>query len=327
MASTHHLSTLPARETTVISGRAASHHRDRRERLQASGVVPSALPPDPAGGPPAWVTRCSTFAPEWKRIIAGYAATHLMKYGDVAQMGSGTSFNSLMDKIIERACETGEVLDLIILTSNLQVLAKGREAQLKYPHLFSTMQIILTGGAFQTSLDSLTGEFAAKGVGSDFIHPDTVFFGAAGLSFVGELRISYHFQEELSTQMAYATRPTGHRVLLCDHTKLGKTSGYKAELSIEALISSTRQCTIISSYADNDPVEERRREQEIDGFQALIRPLLRNKACDDAELALRFIDSTGAVRRELSLSELRGRRAQKDDAEPSAVAASRVAMG
>src|SRR5688572_30319364 len=155
---------------------------------------------------PAWLFRRISLAPQWKRALARYAATHLVKAGDVVQMASGTTLNCLMDELISLQHNTG-ALDLLVMTTNLQVLAKGRDAHNSRPDVFGSMQIVLTGGTLHPSLDSLTGTYAAKGVGNDMIVPDVVFFGAAGLSCCGgRLTLSYHFQDEMSTQHAYATR-------------------------------------------------------------------------------------------------------------------------
>jgi len=51
-------------------------------------------------------------------------------------------------------------------------------------------------GALQVSLESLTGEYAAKGVRYAFINPRTVFLGAAGLTFREKFSITYQFQDE-----------------------------------------------------------------------------------------------------------------------------------
>lgn len=264
---------------------------------------------------PAWVKNTSRRSPDWKRAIANYAAIHLIEYGDVIQVGSGTTFNALMDKIIERQLDTQEAFDLIVLTSNLQILAKGRDAQNRDQSLFGTMQIILTGGSLNMSLDSLTGEYAAKGVYSDFIFPTTTFFGASGLSFSGGLTIRYQFEEELSTQVAYAKRPTAQRVLLCDHTKLGRKIGLNAGLSIEDLLERTDKCFVISTLPDNNSEESLQEikviEQEEEGLKTLLTRLLEDDTrgeYSDKEFALRLVSLEGEVKREISLSKLRSER-------------------
>jgi hypothetical protein len=70
----------------------------------------------------AWVTECSQRKPKWKHALAHHTATHLIQYGDVIQLGSGTTFNGLMEKIIELQESRKKAYDLIILTTNLQVL-------------------------------------------------------------------------------------------------------------------------------------------------------------------------------------------------------------
>lgn len=260
----------------------------------------------------AWVKQSSRREPDSKRAIAHYAATHLIEYGDVIQVGSGTTFNALMDKIIEGQLDKQNGLDLIILTSNLQVLSRASDAQSRDQSIFGTMQIILTGGALQMSLDSLIGEFAAEGVKTELIHPRTTFFGASGLSFRDGLTVRYQFEEEISTQVAYATRPTSRRVLLCDHTKFGRKTGWKAGLTLESLLLNTDTCLIISTLPEGNSKESvqwrKVIEQEEDELRVLLRSLLSGPAADtyaDKEFALRLVDRRGKVIRQVALSELR----------------------
>jgi hypothetical protein len=268
----------------------------------------------PGGVLGAWVTECSQRKPKWKHALAHHTATHLIQYGDVIQLGSGTTFNSLMEKIIELQESRKKAYDLIILTTNLQVLAKGRDAQARDP-MFSATQIVLTGGALQVSLESLTGEYAAKGVRYAFINPRTVFLGAAGLTFNEKLSITYQFQDEISTQIAYATRPTKHRVILCDHSKLGTRAAWDAELTIDSLLQDTNECTIVSTLPDKDDPEDgkyvRTIEQEQQAFQNLIEPLASNKDYAEKKLAFRLIDAAGEVKWEHSLTALREQRTKK----------------
>jgi len=262
----------------------------------------------------AWVVECSRRKPKWKYALAHHAATHLIQYGDVIQIGSGTTFNCLMEKIIELQETRRKAYDLIILTTNLQVLAKGRDAQARDP-MFSAMQIVLTGGALQVSLESLTGEYAAKGVRYAFINPRTVFLGAAGLTFREKFSITYQFQDEISTQVAYATRPTNHRVILCDHSKLGTKAAWDAELTIDSLLHDTNECTIISTLPDQGDPEDGAYagiiEQEQQAFQTLIEPIAANKDYNDKKFAFRLINTAGEVKWEHSLNAIREQRAKR----------------
>jgi DeoR/GlpR family transcriptional regulator of sugar metabolism len=262
---------------------------------------------------PTWVTYSSAVNPDLKRALAHYAAFHLIKYGNMLLIGSGTTLNSLMDEIIWRHILEKKAFDLIILTSNLQVMAKGRDAQLgtsrdaqlkitrgsdqpAVTNLFSEMQTILTGGTLRSSLDSLTGQYAARAVCNEEIYPDWVFFGVAGLSFRNkQLTIRYHFQDEIATQEAYATRPTEHRVILCDHTKLGTKSGLQANLTIDSLVEHAGRCTIITTVPDENCAEYEMLKIEIDAFKELLADLVLRKPEYSNRVALRLVDGDGNV--------------------------------
>ena len=247
-----------------------------------------------------WVQYTAEISQDCKRALAEYAATHLVNFGMVIQVGSGTTFNYLMDEVIERQKCQKQALNLMVLTTNLIVLEKGMAAQKEHPDIFNTMQLILTGGSPQLSLHSVSGEFAAEGVANDIIHPDTIFFGAAGLCFDrGDIEITYQFQDELSTQVAYATRPAEHRVLLCDHTKLGKKSAWKAKLTLESVLSKSDRFSIVSTMPDDaDPSMEMIKAQ-VNGFKTIVSAL--DKATWASKvIELRFVDKKGAVKLEVS---------------------------
>jgi DeoR/GlpR family transcriptional regulator of sugar metabolism/ribosome-binding protein aMBF1 (putative translation factor) len=255
---------------------------------------------------PTWVAQSTAMELEWKRAIARYAASHLIRYGDALQLGPGTTLNCLMDAIIDRQESQNSALDLIILTSNLQILAKGRNAHYKNSSIFETMQIILTGGALQTSLDSLVGDFAAAGVINENMHPRVVFFGVAGLSFRNkQLTVTYHFPDEISTQVAYATRSTEHRVILCNHTRLGERAAIAAGLTIQSLLANTNQCTVITTFPEDDAEALRKVEQEEQAFIELLRGIVGDGRYADKDLALLLIARDGKVKREHSLKAMR----------------------
>jgi len=296
---------------------------DSQERRQTNSMTQFELSnngldsPKPIPSSPTWVTNCSEVYPDLKRALAHYAAFHLIKYGNMLLIGSGTTLNSLMDEIIRRHVQENKAFDLIILTSNLQVMAKGRDAQLgisrevqdaqEQPatNLFGEMQTILTGGTLRSSLDSLTGQYAARGINNEDIYPDWVFFGAAGLSFHNkQLTIRYHFQDEIATQEAYATRPTEHRVILCDHTKLGAKSGLKADLTIDSLIEKAERCTIVTTVPKEGSVEYRQVQTEIKAFQELLLDLQSRKPEYAARLVLRLVDLEGNVIEDIAVQNL-----------------------
>ncbi len=268
------------------------------------GPVGTHYEAEPEKAPPSWVSEHTEMARDWKTAAAHHAAFHLIEYGDVIQIGSGTTLNVLMDEIIERQ-RKAPPLDLVILTSNLQVVAKNSRAR------GQRMQIILTGGTLEPSLDSLTGEYAAAAVKNVLFHPKTVFFGAAAISFQSEFPIAYHFPDEISTQVAYATRPTEHRVILCDHTKLGIRGGLKAELTIQSLLANTLKCTILSTFPEADPTANGRIEQEQRALAARLEPLLDDQAYAQKDFVLRLVRSDGSVLEpDVSLSSLRAKKEQ-----------------
>lgn len=245
---------------------------------------------------PTWVAQHMVHRPEWKLAMARFVAHHFVNYADVIQVGSGTSLNVLMDAIIERQRTDNISLDLVVLTSNLQVVAKASQAS------DQQMQIILTGGTLQSSLDALAGEYAARAISTDVFHPRVVFFGAAGLTFRDRRPISYHFPDEVGTQMAYATRPAEHRVVLCDHTKLGKYDTMNADLTLKQLITSAARCTIVSTWPEEEPDVLHRLNQEERALTESLRVLADDPDCAGKEFVLQFVQLDGRRHHEVTLA-------------------------
>ncbi|HMJ86229.1 MAG TPA: hypothetical protein VK504_23790, partial [Vicinamibacterales bacterium] len=182
---------------------------------------------------------------------------------------------------------------------------------------FKGTQIVLTGGEVNSSLDSLTGDHAALGIKDPLFHPTTVFFGARGLSFRGGLVITYQFLDELSAQVAYATRPTKRRVILCDHTKLGITEGRQAPIEIGSLLEHSTECIVLSTEPESAK-ERQVVKEEVDAFNNLCRDLTLNDAYRDKELALWMVTRAGERRILGSMATLRqrsrGKRLRRSDA-------------
>ena len=132
--------------------------------------------------------------------------------------------------------------------------------------------------------------------------------GVAGIGFdEPDGQITYHFDHELSTQESYARRPTAHRVIVCDHTKLGRTTRWQSKTSLRSLTQNTDECTILSSYpAESDANFERHREATDEHVRCFGRLMEAWRTADGevaseeesskkAQLRLRLIDINGQV--------------------------------
>lgn len=251
-----------------------------------------------------WIKTRRTKAPRSKKTLGDYTAAHLLEAQQMVELGSGTQLYAVMNSIVDR-----RIKDLQILTNNLQVLAKGRAAK-----DLGAMNIILIGGTLNTSLDCTSGPTAAEGVRSRKYKPQIVIFGAIGVSFLGGLSITYAFEDEESVQVAFATRPTDRRVLLFDHTKLGKTFGKTADITIAQMLHDARECLLISTYPDEgDPdlgdetleqFEQRLATEEV-ALKVLLDEYLARETDPRKNFVFRLINSSGGVHRERSLADLR----------------------
>ncbi len=268
-----------------------AHHRGAEVSTPVGQAAPRKKDSSRYG---AWVASRSLIAKEPKRLLAAYAVKTWITFASMVQLGSGTTLNEVMHNIIATQRRDHARWDLTILTTNLDILEYGRDARAEDIRLFGGMQIQLTGGALQPSLDSLIGEYAAHGVSTKLMTPTLVFFGVAGLTFRGsELKITYQYDDELSTQISYAKRETTHRVILCDHTKLGSSAGFDARLSFEDLLSNAETCTIVTDYPEGDDAAIDRLDREVESFKEILRGIVAQKRFMDKDLSLRLVKKEG----------------------------------
>jgi DeoR/GlpR family transcriptional regulator of sugar metabolism len=253
-----------------------------------------------------WVVRAGKKAERWKTGLVKHVVTHdFINYGDSLALGSGTTPMYLVKALVAAQIAKGEAFDLAIVTSNLQVLYEFRDAQLKNADVLGNTQVIVTGGRLNNSLDSMIGDYAALSIRSELFNPRLVFVGAAGLTFQNGLNISYQFEEEISTQKAFATRSTTTRVLLCDHEKIGKPSFYNLKLTIEELMKDAHNCYVITTYDPESPSVVAVLEQEQKALKELLLPLLGKREFDGKDFVFRMVREDGSVERELRLNDLR----------------------
>jgi DeoR/GlpR family transcriptional regulator of sugar metabolism len=251
-----------------------------------------------------WVARAGDRAKEWKNALVHHVVTHdFISYGDPILLGSGTTPIYLMKGIVTAQITKGEAPDLAIVTSNLQVLYAVRDAQRNNADIFGNTQVILTGGRLNSSLDSLIGDDAVRAIMGDWFSVRTVFFGAAGLTFKGGLNISFQFEEEISTQVAFATRPTSKRVLLVDHTKLGKPSFSRANLNLDSLMKDAEICYVITTVDKKDPESMALVQSEGRALEDLLAPLRKKKEYEGKDFVYRVINGENAVEFEVRLQE------------------------
>jgi DeoR/GlpR family transcriptional regulator of sugar metabolism len=278
---------------------AAHAAEDPKSRLAA---VPEAQPSS------HWVAKATKQSVSYKEGLARYVASHLIEYGMAVHAGPGTTNNVLLERIFDRQVECGEPFDLAIVTNNLTIMIIGAKRAKERPELFSTTQIIMTGGRYHESTNCLVGKFAVDAIKSARILPHMVLLGAAGVSFEGPNgALAYHFEEELDIQEAYASCRTPHRVLVCDHTKLGNSSRWQG-VSIRQLLKQTPKCTIITSEPSESEPEEIKMEfrGQLHAFEELHDKLNKEHGSplEQADLRLRVVDSSGKVVMELPDTEV-----------------------
>ena len=239
-----------------------------------------------------------------KQVMAKHVMTHdFIHHGSSLSIASGTSFISLIEEVLQKQLDDDKGLDLTITTNSLQVFYRIRDAQQQHAGILADTEVSLTGGVVRRTLDSMIGRSAAKAVKSSHFSPDLVFFGAHGVTFKGGFDLWYHFEDELEVQEAFATRPTHQRFLLADHTKFGRRTANRADLTLEDLLRDAHECYVITTV---DETSESRVLEEAEALEQLLKPIAANPAFDGRNFFFRALDKQGRVwKKEVSLGDVR----------------------
>lgn len=259
-----------------------------------------------------WWSELSKIDAKPKRGIARYVAGHLIRYGTTIQVGPGTTPLTALEEAIALHVAKSKPLDIVVLTTALQIYGLGRRAQRERPDLFNGLQIVLTGGLVNPSMQSAVGDFAALAVSTTSFHPEIVMIGVYGISFDDGLRVTYHFPDEVTTQAAYANRPTNRRLILCSGTKFGVKSGCLAPITVDSLLEYTNECIFVSMMPD-DPDLQPQLQFQVGAFKKLLQKIVDEGRFPEKNLCLRMVNVDGEVQEEWSLHLLRTQGTPKRD--------------
>jgi len=251
-----------------------------------------------------WWSVLSKVDSSQKQGIGSHVAGHFIRFGTTIQVGPGTTPLAALVSTIEQHKARKEPLAMVVLTTSLQIYGVGRQAQYEHPELFSGLHIVLTGGYVNPVMQSLVGDYATQGVCTPSTRPELVLLGVYGISFDEGLRITYHFPDEVTTQAAYARRPTSKRLIVCSHVKIGVKSGCTAEISVESLLEQTTECIIVTTFPGDHarlPVFT----EQVTAFEKLTKTWAKHKRYENKNFALRMVTDDGEVAWEFSFEAVR----------------------
>ncbi len=209
-----------------------------------------------------WFQHQMTHGFAQRNAVANYAAHHWYpKYASQIYIGPGLSPYRFAHAAFKRQSDSKNPLDLTILTNNVSVLSLAVEVSNDFGEVFRNMQVLPVKGRLHTSLNAIVGSHAARDLSDGEHTPDLVVMGAYGMTFdPSRLGFWYYFDEEISAQEALATRPTHARIVLASGDKIGRTSAFRANVSLKSLLKGTEYCAIISSVPT---CEKKRRAFEL----------------------------------------------------------------
>ncbi len=211
-----------------------------------------------------------------KEGIAKYVVKNIIKPATSIFLDAGSTVHQVGHQLFQ-----SDIVGLTIMTNNMLVFNEFTREGLE----FERGNILsLTGGVYNQSHEALFGE-AVETVLKEF-HPRVVVIGASGFVAVDDPSFDKNSQgafnhdivAEGSTKKAIARRSTFHRVIVCDHSKIGFPDS-SCFATIEQLSENTKECSIITSILDypelKDPElsKDKRKDltEEIKAYQELFK--------------------------------------------------------
>jgi DeoR/GlpR family transcriptional regulator of sugar metabolism len=285
---------------------------DNAARERATNGVSLQSPPHPLpqSEPPPWLAATEGKQKDEKLAIAKHVATHSGSHGvfvpinGTIQVGPGsTPLASVVESIKQAARNLSQPM-MNVHTTNIELQARLASSSFEVRERLGGVRVTLTGGYINQYMHAFTGEIAAWGVQTPLVQPDTIIYGAHGISPDGAIRHFYHWEDEVCVQKAFATRSTKYRLLCLDNSKVGRRSGSELQLSIAAMLENAEECFIISTWP-SERQEQVRVSAAISGFTPLLKEAALNPKLSSKNFTIRLINPDSSVHSELSLNKFR----------------------
>ncbi|MBM3476734.1 MAG: hypothetical protein FJX75_25970, partial [Armatimonadetes bacterium] len=204
-----------------------------------------------------------------KRCMAAYILDHgLIRPRHAVLLDAGSTVGWVGREVFRR--ERVTCLNLTIMTNNMGIWNDFNDTynpedpeSTFAPRPAHSLALLLTGGKYDQQHDALFGSQAAHGL-RDF-NPHVVVMGTSGFTFNenGGLYYHGHTEEEL-VKKAMWSKPTEHRVIMCDHTKIGRKDSFLGG-PIGQLMQNADRCTVVTSspaFETMEPPAETDEEKE-----------------------------------------------------------------
>lgn len=192
-----------------------------------------------------WNSIRRQIAKQSKETITEFILRFMQCHGMSVQFGSGSLHGIIADRLIQQQVDSGNPLDLTIYTHNEDVAARIRAAKLADPILFANTELETPAGEIDKALQAQLSHCAAKGIATPTFRPAVTLVTAFGISFTGDVNLTYKFDRELLTAEALVTRPTQHRIIAGDHSKIGKDAFHRLCVDLRRLVEDTERLSFV----------------------------------------------------------------------------------
>jgi DeoR/GlpR family transcriptional regulator of sugar metabolism len=195
-----------------------------------------------------------------KGAIGRYVASELIGQGRAVLLDAGSTVEAVAQSIFERERRDG-CLNLTIMTNNMGIWRhfnvdghaspSGTDREREVLPSAHSLDLLLTGGKYDRQHDALFGSLACRGI--EAFNPHVVVIGTSGFTFDDKGGLYYHgHTEEEVVKAAMWKKGTEHRIIVCDHTKMGRKDSFLGG-KIEDLVAGAKRCTIVTTSPELEP--------------------------------------------------------------------------
>ncbi|MBM3242301.1 hypothetical protein FJZ31_39035 [Candidatus Poribacteria bacterium] len=177
-----------------------------------------------------------------KKMLAEYVAKDLIKPETTVFLDAGSTIQCVGQAIFER--EYREKMKLCIMTNNMMIFQNFnkclQDGRLPANH---SLSLVLTGGEYDMQHDALFGCIAVASLEAIKCH--TSIIGTSGITLEkGGGPHSHALTAEKVIKEAIFKKKVEHRIIVCDHTKLGREDSLLCG-KIEDIVKDADKCTIV----------------------------------------------------------------------------------
>lgn len=225
-----------------------------------------------------------------KEAIAKYVVKYIIEDCMSIFLDAGSTIHQIGLRLFDDcSCRSG----LTIMTNNMLVFEEFRERSVEMYEKGNFLS--LSGGSYIQNHQALFGLAAEEALKA--FNPHVVIIGVSGFVINDEdvpQGVFHHdIVSEVMTKRVIVQKPTSHRVIVCDYSKIGRPDASRIATIQDLAAQNAKRCTIVTSIVIEDPCSPLSEEdrEEYNRLYTETRIALQRLNLDNVEMIR--VDETG----------------------------------